>query len=169
MRHGQTLFLDNTFSGVMYMLATLQVPLWAQILLDGPSLTQSASHERAKTSCLVLLAHGSKDPRWREPFEKMFLRSRKNSDRVKLAYMEFSSPTLLEVAEECRANGIETIRVLPLFMAAGAHLATDIPEQAAQIRAKFQDMQVEVMPPIGEDPRVSSLLGRIIQEQLERI
>lgn len=158
-----------TSSGVEQMLSSVQVPLWAQILLDEPVSERQRGTRNAVEPRLVLLAHGSRDPRWREPFEKIFLRSRRDSDRVRLAYMEFVSPTLFEIAEEFQREGVKHWRVFPLFMAAGAHLATDVPEQVAQIRAMYPEMQIEVLAPVGEDPRMASLLSRMIQEQLQKI
>ena len=153
------------------MLSMTDVPLWAQIILDGPvsSTEQPHSTQGCANSCLVLLAHGSKDPRWREPFERIFLKVRRKSKLVKLAYMEFTGPTLFEVAEECANEGVLECRVLPLFMASGAHLARDIPEQIEEIRAVHPEVRIGLLAPIGEDPRVTSLLKQIICEQTEQI
>lgn len=119
----------------------------------------------ATKSCLVLLAHGSKDPRWREPFETLFAKVRANATRVKLAYMEFVSPTLQEVAEQCIREQLMHLRVLPMFMASGAHLATDVPAQVEQLQDEFPELQIKVLPPIGEDPRIISLMEQVVLEK----
>ena len=115
---------------------------------------------------LVLFAHGSKDPRWRAPFLDLVgnLRRDLGEDRVSLAFMEYAEPTLLDVAREAHDKGVGTLRVLPLFLAGGAHVAKDIPEQVAQVKKSFPEMSVEVMTPVGEDPRFVELLGRIARE-----
>ena len=156
------------------MLLATEVPVWAQILLVCPVSNSKdkqvqkgeGSGAQATKSCLVLLAHGSKDPRWREPFKNLFCKAAKDSERVRLAYMEFTGPTLLEVAEECALENVESLRVLPLFMAAGAHLATDVPEQLSQVSERYPKMRIEVLPPIGEDPRVAALMEELIREKL---
>jgi hypothetical protein len=102
------------------MLLTTEVPARAQILLECPdsnSKTEAVhrdvrSDAKATKSCLVLLAHVSKDPRWREPFEKLFLKVVKDSERLKLAYMEFTGPTLLDVADDCARKNFESHRVI---------------------------------------------------------
>lgn len=165
----KAIFPIITSSGVDYMLSSVEVPIWAQILLDEPIPELQSGTLNAVEPRLVLLAHGSRDPRWREPFEKIFLKSRRDSDRVKLAYMEFVSPTLFQIAEELDREQVKHWRVLPLFMAAGAHLATDVPEQLAQIRAMYPEMKIDLLAPVGEDPRITSLLSRIIQERLQQI
>ncbi len=51
---------------------------------------------------LVIFTHGSRDPRWIEPFEKLetALKEKLGPDGVRLAHMEVASPTLMDVAAE---------------------------------------------------------------------
>jgi sirohydrochlorin ferrochelatase len=72
--------------------------------------------------------------------------------------MAFVSPTMLEAAADAVRDGIEVFRVLPLFLSAGAHVAQDIPAQTAEVRSRYPKLIVEVLPPIGEDPRFAALL-----------
>ena len=46
----------------------------------------------------ILLAHGSRDPRWRASFEQLAsaLQARDPARRVWLAYLELASPSLLD-------------------------------------------------------------------------
>ena len=73
-------------------------------------------------SRLVILAHGSRDPRWRAPFETFVatLAADLGADKVRLAYMEFVTPTLADMAEEAMRDGVQQLKILPLFMAGGA-------------------------------------------------
>jgi sirohydrochlorin cobaltochelatase len=149
---------------------TLELPVWAQILLDEPHANplreKQVEDETSLSTCLVLLAHGSRDPRWREPFERIYLNMRRElGDDVKMAYMEFIGPTLFDIAQECMKEGFHKLRILPLFMATGAHLATDVPEQAQQLRERYPLMEIEILPPIGEDPRMFLLMQEIIRDR----
>lgn len=114
----------------------------------------------------MLLAHGSKDPRWRIPFEQILraVQDQVGADRVRLAYMEFIAPTLMDVARTCAEHGIQSVRVFPLFLAMGAHLATDIPQQAEEVRAQFPKLKVEALKALGEDPRLTRLMEQIVLE-----
>ena len=118
---------------------------------------------------LLLFAHGSRDPRWRAPFEALeaTLRCELGEDRVRLAYMEFAGPTLPDAAAEAVRDGVATLRVLPLFLSAGAHVATDIPAQTAEARRRQPTLTIEVLPPIGEDPRFVTLMKAVSRETLE--
>lgn len=153
------------------------IPVWMSILMEEqqvgrPAITRPAAieirqREPKSTTCLVMIAHGSRDPRWREPFERLHATIRRTTSKsVKLAYMEFISPTLVDCAREAVAEGATQIEILPVFMAGGAHVATDIPEQAQQIRDQFPELQVNVLPPIGEDRRMFSLMCEIVREKI---
>lgn len=121
-----------------------------------------------KSECLVLLAHGSKDPRWRIPFERIAeaMQGQSGKTKVRLAYMEFIEPTLMDVARECVGQQILRLRILPLFLSVGAHLTTDVPEQVNEVRAQFPQLEVEVLASVGEDPRLARLIQQIVIERL---
>jgi len=121
-----------------------------------------------KNECVVLLAHGSKDPRWRVPFEHILrvAQGEAGEERVRLAYMEFIEPTLMDVARTCVGQGICRIRVFPLFLAMGAHLATDIPRQTDEVREQFPQLAVEVLTALGEDSRMTRLMQQIVLETI---
>jgi sirohydrochlorin cobaltochelatase len=115
---------------------------------------------------LVLLAHGSKDTRWQLPFNELTtrLKERLGVDAVRLAYMEFIAPTLSDVAEEAVRDGKRELLVVPLFLAAGAHLTEDIPAQVTEAKRRFPQLQIELLPPIGEHPRVKTVFQEIVCE-----
>ena len=114
-------------------------------------------------SRLVIFAHGSPDIRWRLPFEELtaILIERHGADKVSLAYMEFSRPSLADVVREAARNGKLHLRLLPLFLAAGAHVAEDIPKQMADAQRSFPQVKIELLQPIGEHPRVKELFREI--------
>jgi sirohydrochlorin cobaltochelatase len=136
--------------------------------IDSTPSGYKANKFLGKSECLVLLAHGSKDPRWRIPFERIVDAVQGQSEKtvVRLAYMEFIEPTLMDVARECVGQQILRLRILPLFLSIGAHLVTDVPEQVNQAKAKFPQLEVDVLSPVGEDPRLAGLIQKIVIETL---
>lgn len=114
-------------------------------------------------SRLVIFAHGSPDIRWRLPFEELTasLTERHGADKVRLAYMEFARPSLADVVREAARDGKLHLRLLPLFLAAGAHVAEDIPQQIADAQRSFPQVKIELLQPIGEHPRVKELFREI--------
>jgi sirohydrochlorin cobaltochelatase len=123
-----------------------------------------------KKTCLILLAHGSPDPRWRAPFEKLAatLKAELGAGRVKLAYLEYVAPSLEEVAGELAREGEGQcrLRILPLFMSGGGHVTRDIPDLVAALGWKYPEIVAEILPPVGEHPRVVAAIGEVAAEAL---
>lgn len=115
---------------------------------------------------LVLYAHGSNDPRWRAPFERL---AASLGDRVRLAYMESSPPALDEVAAEAAAAGVGLLVVLPLFLASGVHVRRDVEQRAAAAREAHPGLVVEILEPVGEHPLLAGALEQIASEAIARL
>lgn len=117
-------------------------------------------------TCLVLLAHGSRNPEWLQPFEVLARNLKRDlgEANIVLSYMEHAAPPLAEVAEQVAGRGVRTMRILPLFMASGNHLQQDIPDSIAAIGSRFPELQIELMPPIGTHPLFMSLMEQVIRE-----
>lgn len=121
-----------------------------------------------KTSCLVLLAHGSRNPRWCKPFEHLLegLQRKVGPDRVHLAYMELTKPSLPNVIRRLADQGVCAIRILPLFMSSGNHLDKDIPAQVVPLRRDYPELELEVLPPIGSHPRFIAMMHELVSDVL---
>jgi sirohydrochlorin cobaltochelatase len=119
-------------------------------------------------SCLILIAHGSRDPKWGQPFEELLqkLRSDLGCDQVYLAYMENSHPLLPEVVCKAVAEGSRRFRILPLLMSSGIHMAEDIPAQAAELSQRYPQISIDVMPPIGSHPSFAGFLLDLVKESV---
>ncbi|MCX6966854.1 MAG: CbiX/SirB N-terminal domain-containing protein [Verrucomicrobia bacterium] len=116
-------------------------------------------------TCMILLAHGSKNPQWAAPFRKLTadLRADLGDEAVYLCFMENTAPNLMEVAREIMQTGVRKYRLLPMFMAKGAHFYEDIPAEMAKVKAAFPDMEGELLEPIGLNPLFFELMGKVIK------
>jgi sirohydrochlorin cobaltochelatase len=97
---------------------------------------------------IALVAHGSRDPEWRRPFERIAaaLEKRMPSIAVALCYLEHG-PSIDEALAALVAKGAGAIRVVPLFLGAGGHVKEDIPRLVAAAKPA---VPVTVDAPIGE-------------------
>lgn len=120
------------------------------------------------SAALILFAHGSRDPEWVRPFEALRASVRQQTPElpVALAYLESSAPDLDDCVRALAADGITSIRVLPLFLAMGRHLRTDLPALAAQIRSEYPGLAIEFLPALGETPEFVEALGAIAARAL---
>jgi sirohydrochlorin cobaltochelatase len=115
--------------------------------------------------CIILMPHGSKNPQWSEPFCKLTanLRQTLGQEAVYLAFMELSTPDLMDAAREMMRTGTRKGRILPMFMAKGNHFKDDIPEQIARVRSAYPELELELLDPIGLNPVFFELMGNVIQ------
>ena len=106
---------------------------------------------------------GSRDREWARPFEHLAATlSQKTSARVKLAYLELMQPSLEHAIAELVGAGVDSIRVVPVFLGQGGHLKEDLPRLAASAAHKFPQMKIELAPAIGEQASVIEAIAAAI-------
>ncbi len=117
---------------------------------------------------LILIVHGSKDPAWLLPFKKLeqILKEDMGENNVRLACMQFVSPTIEATVEEAVNGGIFNLSFLPLFMSTGGHVERDIPLKIKSLKDRWPDLNIEILPPLGEHPKFIQLVREIVKEAL---
>ena len=80
---------------------------------------------------------------------------------IALAYLESATPDLTTCLRALAADGVNDIRVLPLFLALGKHLRNDIPVLASRVADEFPGLRIEFLPALGETPELADALLRI--------
>ncbi len=117
---------------------------------------------------VALIAHGSRDPNWCRRIESFAQRIAGDlgENQIVLCFMELNEPTLMQVAEVASQQGVERLKVIPMFMASGGHVDKDIPVQAKAVQTTFPQLKVEVLPPLGEHPQVLQAMAEAITDAL---
>ena len=115
---------------------------------------------------IVLLAHGSRDERWREPIEAVAAQIGRDhpAARVVCAYMELAAPDLRTAAAGLIAGGATAVRVVPLFLGMGKHAREDLPLQLEALRKAWPQIDFTLARIVGEEPELIGLLARIALE-----
>ncbi|WP_439587280.1 sirohydrochlorin chelatase [Hydrogenophaga sp.] len=118
---------------------------------------------------VIVFAHGSRDPLWRQPVESVANQIARNApdSPVSCAYLELCEPDLTTAARHVVAAGATEVRVLPLFFGMGKHAREDLPQLMAHLGHAHPGVRFEQLPPAGEDPRLTALLARIALESIE--
>jgi sirohydrochlorin cobaltochelatase len=113
---------------------------------------------------LILFAHGARDPEWARPFQQLVveLGERLPGERIVLAFLELMQPSLPDCAASLYAEGVRSLRVVPVFFGAGGHLKADLPKLIEELKSRYRELQIAVEPPIGEQPGVISAIARAI-------
>lgn len=125
-------------------------------------------------SANILLAHGSRDPKWQEPFEAIAETIKKKDQesshtdrptRVELSYMELCEPSLEKTCEVLANDGYKTINIYPIFFAAGRHLRIDVPLQLKNIEQEL-GIKTHLHLPIGQEESVQAAITQVILKQI---
>ena len=112
---------------------------------------------------VVLFAHGSREPEWAQPFERIASRL-STSFIVELAYLERMRPTLEEAVSAVVNKGAKRIRIVPLFLGAGGHARNDLPRLAAAARARHAGVEIVVETTIGERQEITDAIAAVISK-----
>ena len=118
---------------------------------------------------LIIVAHGSRDPKWRASVESLTesLQADLGPDNLRLAYMDGGPPTLDDVVSEAVQTGVVRMRVLPLFLANEGHVDRDIRPVVDQLRSIHRSVEVELLPAVGQHQSFRELLAKIAVETAE--
>jgi sirohydrochlorin cobaltochelatase len=113
---------------------------------------------------LVLFAHGSRDPDWARPFEKISAELARKCPgiEIRLAYLEAMRPTLDEALASLVARKATRISVVPVFLGQGGHLKNDLPKLVADVREAYRGVEIAREPSLGEQPAVIEAIAEAI-------
>jgi sirohydrochlorin cobaltochelatase len=105
---------------------------------------------------LILLAHGSRDPNWIEPFSRLRRRvaALAGEALVLLAYLEHAEPSFVEATDVVIGAGATDIVVVPLFLGPGLHVRTDVPRLVDEAAARHPNVKWTLKPFVGDSPEV---------------
>lgn len=108
------------------------------------------------TTGLILFAHGARDARWREPFERLVrkVEAARPDLAVTLAFLELMQPDLVTAAGALAARGCRKVRIVPVFLGQGGHVREDLPDAVEAMRRRYPDLDIELRIAVGEDDAV---------------
>ena len=112
-------------------------------------------------SAIVLFGHGSRDPLWRAPMDAVAARVQALAPHVTVvcAFLEWTSPPLPEAVAALVAQGHRHLRVMPMFLGMGHHVREDLPVLIAELREQHPDLQLELLPAVGEQAALLDCLA----------
>ncbi|MFE9770711.1 sirohydrochlorin chelatase [Streptomyces sp. NPDC005931] len=125
------------------------------VALDGRRRRPSAS------PALVVVAHGSRDPRALSTVRGLLdrVRALRPGLQVHLGHIELNAPLLPDTLAELDARGTDAAVLVPLLLSRGYHVKRDIPEMAAEAR-----LHTRVAAPLGPHPLLVDALHARLTE-----
>ncbi|MFJ2769332.1 sirohydrochlorin chelatase [Streptomyces sp. NPDC087300] len=119
--------------------------------------------DRPPRPVLLVVAHGSRDPRHAETVHALVraVRTLRPGLRVESSFLDFNAPTVSGVLERLAAEGVRDVVALPLLLTRAFHAKTDIP---AVLRAAPACLRIRQAAVLGPSPL---LLGALEQRLYE--
>jgi sirohydrochlorin ferrochelatase len=118
---------------------------------------------------LLLIAHGSRDPRYAASFETLCERLRRAGHQAQVGYLGLCGPDVIEaaslLARDMPGPCAEPIAAVPMFLNHGYHVAHDVPAAVATARAVLVSRaSIAVSAPLGPDPLLTEALESRLRE-----
>ncbi len=116
---------------------------------------------------LLLVAHGSRLAESNEEVaqltKRLAIKAQGKFDLVEFAFLELAEPSIPDAIEQCLRRGASSVRVLPYFLARGAHVAVDIPEQVAIKQRQYPEADIRIIDYLGKADELTDVLMRLAQ------
>ncbi|MDX3112780.1 sirohydrochlorin chelatase [Streptomyces scabiei] len=112
---------------------------------------------------LVVIAHGSRDPRHAATVDALVrrVRSLRPGLRVEIGFLDFNVPSVHGVLESLAAEGVREVVALPLLLTRAFHAKADIPAVLRDAPSQLQIRQADVL---GPSPLLLTALERRLYE-----
>ena len=120
---------------------------------------------------LLIIAHGSRrqasNDEVRALSSQVGARNHPDIDAVHVAFLELAEPSIPDALADCVRLGASEIIVFPYFLAAGTHVATDIPEAIAVFRQQFPQITITLTPHLGAAPALTQAILDVALPQVQ--
>ena len=114
------------------------------------------------SKALLVVAHGSRRAQSNDEVRALTERVRDSAgDRyaaVECAFLELAEPSIPDGLSRLIKQGAARITVMPYFLAAGRHVAEDIPAEVEPIRRQHPDVAIEIAPYLGTSATMAALV-----------
>ncbi|MFH8799713.1 sirohydrochlorin chelatase [Streptomyces sp. NPDC017936] len=124
-------------------------------------LVSLAGRRRPGAPALVVVAHGSRDPRALSTVRALLdrVRALRPDVPVHLGHIELNEPLLTDTLAGLESRGTEEAVLVPLLLSRGYHVKRDIPQMAAAVAVRTR-----VAAPLGPHPLlVDALHARLVE------
>ncbi|MBI3866432.1 MAG: sirohydrochlorin cobaltochelatase [Planctomycetia bacterium] len=118
------------------------------------------------STAVLLIAHGSRRSEANADLVQLaeLVRAQNLYPIVETAYLEIAEPGISAAGAACVDRGATTVKLLPYFLSAGAHVVDDLESHRRELSAQFPGVTFELCPPLGLHPlMVEIVLARLTE------
>lgn len=117
---------------------------------------------------IILLGHGSRLEEANEEIRTIaaVVARGEQADFYETAFLSLTQPDLSEASLRLVQKGVKRIIIAPVFLVTGNHIARDIPEEIAKLKAVYTETEFVMSGHIGTHPGVAEILKERINAAL---
>jgi sirohydrochlorin cobaltochelatase len=117
---------------------------------------------------LLFVAHGSRRAESNQEFKSMVASLLPRLDtsytKVNASFLEFAMPGIDEALHAMIHEGITEITIYPFFLNSGKHVHHDIPEKIREVKGKYPEISIELLPHFGSSEHILSVITNDLKD-----
>jgi sirohydrochlorin cobaltochelatase len=123
-----------------------------------------ANWKKTEVPALLVVGHGSRDPRGAQEFHELvaLMRERNAGLKVEGGFIELSRPPISECVERLVGSGSRDISAVPLMLLAAGHAKDDIPATLARVKMNRPEVNFHYGRALGIRPELLALMDERI-------
>jgi sirohydrochlorin cobaltochelatase len=128
------------------------------------SIERSGAYENGAAPALLIVGHGSRDPRGAREFHDLvgLVRRRNPSLTVEGGFIELSRPPISECVDRLAEGGAQSVAAVPLMLLAAGHAKDDIPATLVREKMHHPGMSFSYGRALGIRPELLELMDKRI-------
>jgi sirohydrochlorin cobaltochelatase len=123
-----------------------------------------AANGKNRDPALLVVGHGSRDPRGAKEFQELVSLLRRNNRSLPIegGFIELSRPPISECVERLVEDGARDISAVPLMLLAAGHAKDDIPATLVREKINHPEVDFHYGRPLGIRPELLELMDEKI-------
>ncbi len=119
-------------------------------------------------TAILLMAHGSRIAEANDAVREIadIVKVMTGFDIVEVSYREQHLPNIQQGIDACVAKGAERVILMPYFLFVGAHVQEDLPEEMAEARKRYPNVEFAMGKHLGVHTKLAEVVVDRIAEAL---
>jgi len=119
-------------------------------------------------TAILLMAHGSRITEANAAVREIatMVKQMTGYEIVEVSYREMHLPNIQQGIDACVAQGAERVLLIPYFLFIGAHVQEDLPEEMAQAKERYPQVEFAMGSHLGVHRKLAEVVVERIAEGL---
>ena len=119
-------------------------------------------------TAILLMAHGSRIPEANDAVREIadMVKAMSGYEIVEVSYREQHLPNIQQGIDACVSQGAERVILLPYFLFVGAHVQEDLPEEMAEAKSRYPQVQFAMGKHLGVHQKLAEVVVDRLAETL---